>query len=197
MRTELQSEKIEMIKTKIQYWVDLINKNSETQWVWALRGDNITPKKSFRPSRYHGDDNRSDTAVGGVSCVSIPTHKDIDINTLILLINDVRGYGDNVFLLHGEFRNTGEDKNEIILGKHKIADKLSKEELDVLFPEPEKYSFKDFVIANGRDWNDYDFSKRDTPEWKPLVDAYSKKYYSDGTPVDHILSPLLIVGEVN
>lgn len=106
MKTITMEEAIEIIQ------------NDETFADFAFRGDNHTPAKHFRSSRYHGDDDNMPRQLPGVSAIWIPSHDEGHIRKSALLAS---AYGNNVFLLRGEQENTDGDYMEVVMLSHEIV----------------------------------------------------------------------------
>ncbi len=84
--------------------------------------------------------------------------------------------GNKIALVKGTRVGSGDDPGEILLDNAEIVAIFDKSEHPAEIEKrnaPAKITFADFVKYKGKNWDDYDFSKRDTPEWKPLVDEYN------------------------
>lgn len=93
--------------------------NSETFDDFAFRGDDFIPAKSFRKSRYHGDDG-PEYELKGVSSIKVA---DCQEQYIIEAMEQARKYGDNLFLLQGRAINADDenhDHGECLMTSHKI-----------------------------------------------------------------------------
>lgn len=94
--------------------------NNESTNDFAFRGDNFTPARKFRNSRYHGDD-EPEYELPGVSAIAIPAMYPEYIKDAI---NRARRYGRNVYLLRGTATNADEanhDPQELLMTSHRIV----------------------------------------------------------------------------
>ena len=92
---------------------------------FSIRGDDYTPVKKFRKSKYHGDDCAEHT-LSGTSAIVI-TYPSADY--IQQAIDIAEKYGKKVFLLEGEIYNAGDidcDPCEILVGGHKIVAEIKK-----------------------------------------------------------------------
>jgi len=142
---------------------------------FAIRGDDYIPQEKFEDSRYHGDDAEEFTH-NGVSAIFLPGATE---KYLMSSVMDASKYGKNIFILSGDIINADpeyHDPNEVLVQNNKIEGIIKYDK-----PKKEKsMTFKDFVEYKNKKWKNYDFTKRDSPEWKPIVEEYNS-YIDKGT----------------
>jgi len=121
-------------------WLNIINDtvdnlNYESLEIYALRGDNFIPSKKFKKS-FNRPDGAKTTKLDGVSAIGLAQNaaggdNSINLDFLKQQIKKAKQYGKNIFLIKGDQIDVGNDdfNNEVILGNHKIIDKINSSKL--------------------------------------------------------------------
>lgn len=150
----------EFVGNEYDKWLAEINTNVNNldynvNEVYALRGDNFIPKKTFRKS-FNSPDTKKTTRMDGISGVELAINaaggdNSISMNHLLKQIEKAGKYGKNIFLLKGEKIGLGNDEwnNEIMLGKHKIIGKITKSDITKAFEEAKKQGNLDVLYTLG------------------------------------------------
>ena len=135
---------------------------------WGVR---TLPEESPRSigsklqNSYNWIDNvRTESMLLGTSAIGIT----VDSLDNIFLAGEY--VGDVVALIKGRAIGSGDDQGEVLLKKAEIVAIFDKK--DFILCEEEKISFADFVTYKGKNFNNYNFEKMDSLEWKTIVDEF-------------------------
>jgi hypothetical protein len=85
---------------------------------------------------------------------------------------------EDLLIVSGEKHSAGDDIGEALFRKAKVIDKFKFAELEKYKPKRE-ISFREFVESKGKSFDEYDYSKVDTPEWKSIVDEWDSLSKTD------------------
>lgn len=99
---------------------EFLNSNESGDFDYAIRGDDYTPKKSFRKSKYHGDDTK-EFQLSGVSAINIPAYGKEYVEKAV---TNAKKYGEKIFLIKGKMKNAHSvfnDPSEVLIEDNKIV----------------------------------------------------------------------------
>jgi hypothetical protein len=85
---------------------------------------------------------------------------------------------EDLLIVSGEKHSAGDDIGEALFRKAKVIDKFKFAELEKYKPKRE-ISFREFVESKGKSFDEYDYSKVDAPEWKPIIDEWDSLSKTD------------------